>query len=166
MAALAGARHAPLPHRLSTILKGESLLNDAATLLLYRLAVSAAMAESFELQQVAPGFVLGVAASVVVGPVLGLAFLEVRRRVSDAPTAIVLQFVAAFGLWLGAERLHLSGVLVVVTFAMTVARKAPGVTPPPRPGSSPMPSGTRRCSSSTFWPSCSSASRSIRSWNA
>ncbi len=78
----------------------------------------------------APGFIFGVVASVIAGPLLGLAFVAVTRRVADPATAIVLQFVAAFGLWLAAERLQLSGVLVVVTFAMMVARRAPGVTAP------------------------------------
>ncbi len=44
VAALAVLKHAPMPHRLATILRGESLLNDAASLLLYRLSVAAAMA--------------------------------------------------------------------------------------------------------------------------
>lgn len=130
VAALAVLRHAPMPHRLATILRGESLLNDAASLLLYRLAVSAAVAGNFHAQEVAPGFLLGVAGSIVAGPLLGLAFVSVTRRVTDPPTAIVLQFIAAFGLWLAAERVEMSGVLVVVTFAMMVARRAPGVTAP------------------------------------
>lgn len=130
VAALAVLRHAPMPHRLATILRGENLLNDAASLLLYRLAVSAAVAGNFHAREVAPGFLLGVAGSIVAGPLLGLAFVSVTRRVTDPPTAIVLQFVAAFGLWLAAERIEMSGVLVVVTFAMMVARRAPGVTAP------------------------------------
>ncbi|MGC5780385.1 cation:proton antiporter [Methylobacterium sp. NFXW15] len=130
VAALAVLRHAPMPHRLATILRGESLLNDAASLLLYRLAVSAAMTGSMTVSDVAPGFLLGVVASVIVGPLLGLAFVALRKRIDDPPTAIVLQFVAAFGLWLAAEKIELSAVLVVVTFAMMVARRAPGVTAP------------------------------------
>ncbi|MCJ2014526.1 cation:proton antiporter [Methylobacterium sp. J-076] len=130
VAALAVLRHAPMPHRLATILRGESLLNDAASLLLYRLAVGAAVAGSFHAWEVAPGFALGVAGSVVAGPLLGIAFVAATRRITDPPTAIVLQFVAAFGLWLAAERVEMSGVLVVVTFAMMVARRAPGVTAP------------------------------------
>ncbi|MFC6745665.1 cation:proton antiporter [Methylobacterium persicinum] len=130
VAALAVLKHAPMPHRLATILRGESLLNDAASLLLYRLAVGAAVAGGFHAEQVAPSFLLGVAGSLVAGPLLAIAFVAITRRVTDPPTAIVLQFVAAFGLWLAAERLQMSGVLVVVTFAMMVARKAPGVTAP------------------------------------
>jgi Na+/H+ antiporter len=130
VAAMAVLKHAPMPHRLATILRGESLLNDAASLLIYRLAVAAAMAGSFHPAEVAPAFLLGVVASLAVGPCLGLLFVRLMRRVSDPASAIVIQFVVAFGLWLAAERLEMSGVLIVVTFAMTVARRAPGITAP------------------------------------
>jgi len=130
VAALAVLKHAPMPHRLATILRGESLLNDAASLLIYRLAVAAAMAGSFHPAEVAPAFLLGVVASLLVGPVLGLLFVALTRRVTDPASAIVMQFVVAFGIWLAAERLELSGVLTIVTFAVTVARRAPGITAP------------------------------------
>jgi CPA1 family monovalent cation:H+ antiporter len=130
VAALAVLKHAPMPHRLATILRGESLLNDAASLLIYRLAVAAAMAGSFHPIEVAPAFLLGVVASLIVGPGLGLLFVALTRRVTDPASAIVMQFVTAFGIWLAAERLELSGVLTIVTFAVTVARRAPGITAP------------------------------------
>lgn len=130
VAALAVLRHAPMPHRLATILRGESLLNDAASLMIYRLAVGAAMAGGFHAGDVAPAFLLGVVASLAAGPCLGLASVALTRRVADPASTIVLQFVAAFGIWLAAERLHMSGVLTVVTYAVTVARHAPGVTAP------------------------------------
>ena len=130
VAALAVLKHAPMPHRLATVLRGESLLNDAASLLIYRLAVTAAMTGAFHPAEVAPAFLLGVVASLIVGPVLGLLFIAVTRRVTDPASAIVMQFVVAFGIWLAAERLELSGVLTIVTFAVTVARRAPGVTAP------------------------------------
>jgi CPA1 family monovalent cation:H+ antiporter len=53
----------------------------------------------------------------------------VMRRVSDVATAVVLQFCGAFAVWLLAERLHLSGILTMVAFAMAAARAAPEVTP-------------------------------------
>ena len=50
-------------------------------------------------------------------------------RVQHVPTAIILQFVSTFGVWMLAERLGLSGVLTMVCYAMTVARTAPERTP-------------------------------------
>ena len=117
------------PHRLLTILEGESLLNDASALLIYRLAVGAVAAGGFSIGAVAPTFLLAVAGSVVVGPALGWFFLRLIERVRDVPTAIILQFVTTFGVWILADRIGLSGVLTMVCFAITVARTAPERTP-------------------------------------
>jgi len=113
------------PHRLLTILEGESLLNDATALLIYRLAVGAAAASGFSIQAVAPTFLLAVGGSLVAGPVLGWATLRVMERVQHVPTAIIMQFVATFSVWMIAESAGLSGVLTTVCYAMTAARTAP-----------------------------------------
>ena len=99
------------PHRLLTILEGESLLNDASALLIYRLAVGAVAANSFSIAGLAPTFLFAVGGSVVVGPVLAWFFLRVFDRVEDVPTAIILQFVTTFAVWILAEHVGLSGVL-------------------------------------------------------
>ena len=117
------------PHRLLTILEGESLLNDASALLVYRLAVGAALAGSFSVEAVLPAFLLGVIGSVIAGPVLGWLMQRVTRNIEHVPTAIIVQFVGTFGVWLLAERLGLSGVLTTVCFAMTLARIAPAQIP-------------------------------------
>jgi monovalent cation/hydrogen antiporter len=117
------------PHRILTILEGESLLNDASALLIYRLAVGAVAAKSFSIAGIAPTFLFAVVGSVVVGPALAWLFLRVFERVQDVPTAIILQFVSTFGVWLLADRIGLSGVLTMVCYAMTVARTAPEQTP-------------------------------------
>src|SRR3954470_11202196 len=117
------------PHRLLTVLEGESLLNDASALLIYRLAVGAVAAHSFSMRSVAPTFLIAVAGSVIVGPALGWIFQKLIDRVTDVPTAILLQFVSTFGVWMLADRIGLSGVLTMVCYAMTVARTAPARTP-------------------------------------
>ena len=71
VAATAVLRPLRPPHRILTILEGESLLNDASALLIYRLAVGAVAANGFSIGDVAPTFLLAVAGSVVVGPALG-----------------------------------------------------------------------------------------------
>jgi CPA1 family monovalent cation:H+ antiporter len=113
------------PHRILTILEGESLLNDASALLIYRLAVGAVAAGGFSVGAVAPAFLFAVAGSVVAGPALGWLTLRWLDRVQDVPTAIILQFVTTFGVWILADRIGLSGVLTMVCYAMTVARTAP-----------------------------------------
>jgi monovalent cation/hydrogen antiporter len=128
-AATAVLRQLRPPHRILTILEGESLLNDATALLIYRLAVGAAIANSFSIGAVAPTFLLAVVGSIIVGPSLAWLFLRLMRNVQDIPTAIIMQFASTFGLWILAEHMGLSGVLTVVCFAVTAAQSAPERTP-------------------------------------
>jgi NhaP-type Na+/H+ or K+/H+ antiporter len=60
------------PHHIVTFLEGESLLNDATSLLIYRVAVSAVAAQGFTLDAVGPASLLGVTGSLTAGLVLGL----------------------------------------------------------------------------------------------
>jgi monovalent cation/hydrogen antiporter len=128
-AATAVLRHLQPPRRILTILEGESLLNDASALLIYRLAIGAAAAGGFSLAAVAPTFLLAVAGSVVVGPMLGWVTLRVLGRLEHVPSAIIMQFVTTFGVWIVAEHIGLSGVLTMVCYAVTVARTAPARIP-------------------------------------
>src|SRR4051812_16531100 len=125
VAAAAVLRPLHPPHRLLTILEGESLLNDASALLIYRVAVGSIAAGSFSLQAIAPTFLLGVLGSLVAGPALGWFTQRIMVRVQHVPTAIILQFVSTFTVWLLAEQVGLSGVLTTVCYAMTLARTAP-----------------------------------------
>jgi CPA1 family monovalent cation:H+ antiporter len=129
VAATAVLRPLRPPKRILTILEGESLLNDASALLIYRLAVGAAVAGTFSPSDVAPAFFLAVAGSLIVGPLLGWITLKAMDRVRDVPTSIIMQFVTTFGVWILAERLHLSAVLTMVCYAMTVAQTAPARVP-------------------------------------
>ncbi|WP_029000995.1 cation:proton antiporter [Azohydromonas australica] len=113
------------PHRIVTVLEGESLLNDASALLVYRLAVGAVAAGDFSITAVAPTFLLSVGGSVLAGPLLGWLTLRMFERIEHIPTAIILQFVSTFGVWILAEHAGLSGVLTTVCFAMSLAQWAP-----------------------------------------
>ena len=117
------------PHRILTILEGESLLNDASALLIFRLAVGAIAANGFSIAAVAPTFLLAVAGSVVAGPVLGWLYLRLTERVQHVPTSIILSLVSTFAVWMLAERVGLSGVLTMVCYAITLARTSPEQTP-------------------------------------
>lgn len=120
-AATAVVRQVKLPHRILKILEGESLLNDATALLVYRLAVLAAVGGSASASEIAPLFALTMFGSVAVGWIAGRLVPPLLRS-EDAPTAIILQFATAFGIWIAAEAIGLSGILTIVVFAMTIAR--------------------------------------------
>jgi CPA1 family monovalent cation:H+ antiporter len=125
VAATAVLRPLRPPHRILIVLEGESLLNDASALLIFRLAVGAVATDGFALDQVAPAFLLSVAGSVLAGPALGWITLHVMDRVEHVPTSIILQFVCTFGVWILAERIGLSPVLTMVCYAIALARTAP-----------------------------------------
>ncbi|MGA0607191.1 cation:proton antiporter [Phenylobacterium sp. VNQ135] len=129
VAALAVLRHAHPPHRIRVVLEGESLLNDATALLIYRLAVGAVAAGSFSLGEAAPAFALVCVGSVVAGALLAWPVGYVTRRIEDAPSSVIFQFVTTFGVWLLAEELGLSGVVTIVVFGLTVARRRASALP-------------------------------------
>lgn len=129
VAATAVLRPLRPPQRILGILEGESLLNDASALLIYRLAVGAVAAGGFSVQAVAPTFLLAVLGSLIAGPALGFLAQRLFERVQHIPTAIILQFIGTFSVWQLAEHVGLSGVLTTVCFAMTLARMAPARIP-------------------------------------
>src|SRR6185295_19595782 len=96
---------------------------------IYRLAVGAVGLTAFSFGSLAPTLLLVIAGSIVAGPVLGWIVLKLTSRVRDVPTAIILQFIFAFGVWIVADRLGLSAVLTMFCFAVFVARSAPARTP-------------------------------------
>ena len=129
VAATAVLRPLRPPHRILTILEGESLLNDATALLIYRLAVGTVGTASFTIASAAPAFSLGVVGSLIAGPALGWIVVRSLNRIEHVPTAIILQFVTTFGVWMMAELLHLSAVLTTVSYAITLAQGSPQRTP-------------------------------------
>jgi CPA1 family monovalent cation:H+ antiporter len=124
-AATAVLKEVRLPHRLLVILEGESLLNDASALLIYRLAVGAALARDGTNLGVASTLALVLLGSVVIGVLLAFMFGNIIGRFSDVPSSIIMQFIGAFGVWIIADRLHLSGVLAIVSFALVLSRRPP-----------------------------------------
>lgn len=123
VAAIAVLRHVSPPRKLGIVLEGESLLNDASSLLIYKLAVASVVAGSFSAVGALPSFFLLSVGSVVVGWILARVMLSVIRTIHDAPAATIIQFISAFGVWIFAERLGLSGVVTIVVFGLTAARR-------------------------------------------
>ncbi|HYQ17308.1 MAG TPA: cation:proton antiporter, partial [Polyangiaceae bacterium] len=106
------------PHRLLVILEGESLFNDASALLIYRLAIGAALAGSLSAASVVPMLLIVTVGSGLLGLLVSRLLFPLTSGIQDIATAVVIQFCGTFGVWMLAERLHLSGILTVVVFAM------------------------------------------------
>ena len=118
-------RHLRIPQRIGFVLQGESLLNDATALLIYRAAVAAAIG-SFSIVGDAPVLLVAAMGSVIAGYVLARLYMVASAYVRDPASSTVLQFVSTFGVWLLSERLTLSPIITVVVYAMTLAQATPG----------------------------------------
>jgi len=110
-----------IPRNTDSILRGESLFNDATALLLFGAALAVQSgggltpAVGLHLAIAAPGgILLGIAAALLVQ--------RINRFVTGTLGGNLLQFVHAFIVWIVADRLQLSAVLCIVAFAMTLAR--------------------------------------------
>src|SRR5262249_55750655 len=117
------------PHRVMALLQGESLLNDATALLLYRMAVISAAGPLLG-SSVGPMVVVSALGSIAAGYLLARFFVFILRHVEDAASATIIQFASTFGVWMLAERVGLSAIITIVVFAITTARTAPGETSP------------------------------------
>jgi monovalent cation/hydrogen antiporter len=128
-AAVAILSQVKLLYRMVKVLEGESLLNDATALLIYRIAVGAVATEHLAWSQVAPTMALALVGSVVAGYLAARVMPLVIVRITEAPSSIIMQFATTFMVWIGAEHLGLSGILTIVVYAITMARAAPARMP-------------------------------------
>jgi CPA1 family monovalent cation:H+ antiporter len=128
-AAVAILSQVKLPHRIVKILEGESLLNDASALLIYRIAVLAIATEHLKWSEFAPTIVLALVGSVVAGYAAARVIPFFLMRITEAPSAIIVQFATTFMVWIAAEHFGLSGILTIVVYAITMARMAPARMP-------------------------------------
>ena len=104
-----------LPRRLVTILEGESLVNDASGLVLYRFAVAAALTGTFHIGEAAASFAWLAIGGVLLGIAVSIATEFVFKRVRETNYIIIASFLAAYVSYIAAEAVQASGVLSVVT---------------------------------------------------
>ncbi|TGJ98380.1 Na+/H+ antiporter [Leptospira langatensis] len=108
-------RQVRAPKSLISIAEGESLLNDASSLIVFRFALAAVITSQFHLQDAAFSFVLVVFAGALIGLAVGLVFYAIHRWLPMTPSIeIVLTFVTPYCMYYLAEHYHFSGVLAVV----------------------------------------------------
>ncbi len=91
-AAVAILSQVKLPHRMVKVLEGESLLNDASALLIYRIAVGAVVMEHLKWSEVAPTIALALVGSVLAGLLAGRIIPLLMETRKEAPSAIIVQF--------------------------------------------------------------------------
>jgi Na+/H+ antiporter len=113
-----------LPRRTLVILQGESLFNDAIALVLFGGAVAVAQGTDHP-WLFGAGLLLEVPGGVLLGAALGWGYSRIGALWSGSLSATIFEFAGTFLVWMAAERLHVSPVLAVVTYALLLARSAP-----------------------------------------
>ncbi|WP_123380315.1 cation:proton antiporter [Pseudokineococcus lusitanus] len=127
--ATAVVRRSGVSHRVTAIMEGESLLNDASALVLVRAAVAAA-AGAVSFWGVAGQFVWTVVAAVAVGLLAGHGSLRLRARLDDPTVTTAVSFTTPFVAALPAEAVGGSGLVAAVVAGLVVGRNAPRLLGP------------------------------------
>jgi CPA1 family monovalent cation:H+ antiporter len=112
-----------LPKRLVVVLEGESLLNDASSLVLYRFAIGATMAGEVSVGEASLSFVTSAVGGMVTGYVVGRVAMWIFTHLEDTLLDILVSFLAGFAAYLAAEHLHVSGVLAAVVCGLVLGQQ-------------------------------------------
>jgi Na+/H+ antiporter len=130
IAASSIARRLGVPRRVVTIVEGESLVNDATALVLYRAAVVAAVAGTFSFGDAALRLVGSVAGGIAVGLAVGWVVALVRIRLDNIPAETAISLLTGYLAFIPAQALHVSGVLAAVTVGVYLGWRAPELSTP------------------------------------
>jgi len=134
VAATTIARRLRIPHRVVSVLEGESLINDASALVTYRLAVAAALTGGgFVLTEALGQFVLASVGGVLIGLAVGALTTHALRFTSDSLVETAVTLLAPYAAWVIAERAHTSAVLACVAGGLYLGQRfSPLVAPATR----------------------------------
>jgi monovalent cation/hydrogen antiporter len=124
VAATAVLRRLGVPRRVLTILEGESLINDASSLIIYRTAIDAVLVGSASLLLAGISFFVVGFGGIAVGLVAGWVVTRAMLKTSDPTLEIILSFIAPIGAYLASEVLGVSGVLAVVVAGLVTGQRA------------------------------------------
>ncbi|MCC8337679.1 Na+/H+ antiporter [Streptomyces sp. R1] len=124
VAATAVARRVGLPSRITTILQGESLVNDATAITAFKVALAAAVGEGATWAGGIGEFLIAAVGGVGVGLVLMVPLHWLRTHLTEALLQNTLSLLIPFVAYAVAEQVHASGVLAVVVVALYLGHRA------------------------------------------
>lgn len=117
-------RSVKVPKSLVSIIEGESLLNDASSLIVFRFALAAVLTGQFHFGQAATSFFLVVFMGILIGLLVGFVFYGINRLLpTTSSIEIVLTLVTPYCMYYAAEHFHYSGVLAVVSGGLLLSSK-------------------------------------------
>ena len=122
VAATAVLKRFRLPRRIVTLLEGESLVNDATGLVLYRFAVAAALTGAFSGWALVGQFGLIALGGIALGVAMGWVTAKLQERLHDPMLELALSVTTPFATYWVCESLELSAVLGVVAVGLYRSR--------------------------------------------
>ena len=128
LAATEIARRVGAPRRVVSIIEGESLVNDGIALVIYKTAVTAAVAGTFSLWGASWRLVVNVIGGIAIGLAVGYVVRQIRRRVDDPPTEVAIALLSGYLAYLPAAAIGVSGVLAAVTIGVYMGWYTPQLT--------------------------------------
>src|SRR5687768_9451655 len=116
VAATSVLRNIKVPKRLTAILEGESLVNDASSLIVFRFALAAIVSGQFVLQDVVVQFFLAAGMGIVVGLAIAHIVYAIHKFLPTTSSIdVTLTLMTPYFMYMAAEYFHFSGVMAVVT---------------------------------------------------
>jgi monovalent cation/hydrogen antiporter len=140
VAAIATFSRIGAPPRLRLLVEGEAMINDGTALVAYRVALAAAVQGTFSAGDALLDFVLNATGGVAVGLAIGWLGTQIVRRQTDVSLSIFVTVLVAYGSYVIAEEIEVSGVLAAVVCGIYSGWNA----------HSAMDAGTR-LSAAAFW---------------
>ena len=116
-----------IPKRVVTILEGESLVNDASGLVIYKFAVAAVLTGTFSLAGASAQFAWLSLGGIAVGVALSFLFIAIHKRLGDTMIEVLTTLIVPYAAYIAAESMHLSGVLAVVAAGLIRGRYSPAI---------------------------------------
>jgi CPA1 family monovalent cation:H+ antiporter len=117
-------RQVKVPKGLVSIIEGESLLNDASSLIVFRFALATVITGQFHFQEAAGSFFLVIIMGTLIGLAIGFIFYAIHRWLPTTPgIEIILTLVTPYCMYYAAEHFHFSGVLAVVSGGLLLSGK-------------------------------------------
>ncbi len=115
------------PRRLISILEGESMLNDATALMLFRISLAAILGGSFSFPHVAFHFILITTGGIVLGLMISAISVYILPKIHFVTAETTLTFITAFACYLVGESLGVSGVIATVVGGLYYGRRIPEI---------------------------------------
>src|SRR3954469_16869141 len=114
-----------MPRRIVTVLEGESLVNDASGLVIYKFAVAAVLTGMFSLTDATVQFAAVSAGGILIGMAVSWLFIRIHPYLGDAFIEVLMSMAVPYVAYILAESIHTSGVLAVVAAGLFRGRFSP-----------------------------------------